>query len=236
MTKAYCIVLLVAFIVSGCSCEVSEVQFIDIQIYKDNDENKKLIEDLVYYDPRYIAYIVPSLNDSTAKGIEVGYFTRSSNDKTSYRIRYNLAVASVSENLEQLKSDFEKGINLLAYSHASKSELFHQLSGVGKQWVQTLSNKSAQEVLSGSSASLKNTTSPDELEVFLKNMNSEFGLPLSTEFLRAQYYDPFADVPRSVALYYLQTYDNDKKAFIRVSFEQEKGKWKVLGVSVNEHA
>ncbi len=236
MKKAYCIVLLIALIVSGCGYKISEVQLIDIEIYKGNDENKKLIEELFYYDHRYLAFIVPSLNDSTAKGIDIGYFTRSSDGKTSYRVSYDLTVDSVSDNLEQLKTDFEAGINLLANTHASKSKLFHELSPVGEEWVQTLSNRTAQEVLAESSTTLRNTTLPNELQVFLTNLNDILGSPLSTKFLRAQYYTPFADVPESVALYYHQTYHDEREVFIRVSFEQEDGEWKVLGFSVSQNA
>ncbi len=229
-----CLAIIIAL--SGCGFDVNDIQSIDIETYPDADKNVKLAEDLMYYDPRYIAYKVPSFNESTAQGIKLGYFVRSSDGKSSYRVTYSMKVPSVASNIDSLKSDFETFIPQLAKFHASKDELFNKLSPKGQAWANSLFSRSAEDILSTSSSLLRESITTEQLTTAVKNMSSEYGTPISTDFIRAQYYQEFGGIPESVSLYYLQTYKNDKKAFIRVSFHQGNGSWAVMGFRVEPHA
>lgn len=228
--------LVIIFALSGCSFDVNDIQSIDIETYAETDKNVKLAEDLMYYDPRYIAHKVPSFNESTAQGIKLGYFVRSSDGKPSYRVTYSLKVPAVASNIDSLKSDFESFIPKLAEFHASKDDLFNSLSLKGQSWASSLFSRSAEDILSTSSSILRESITAEQLTAAIKNFSSEYEAPISTEFVRAQYYEEFDDIPESVSLYYLQTYQNGKKAFIRVSFHQESGNWAVMGFRVEPHA
>lgn len=225
----------VAIALSGCGFDVNDIQSIDIKTYSETDKNVKLVEDLVYYDPRYIAHKVPSLNESTAQGIKLGYFVRSSDGKPSYRITYSMKVPAVAKNIDSLKSDFEKFIPELAAFHASKSELFDALAPQGQEWIHSLFDRSAEDILSTSSSLLRESVSVEQLTSAITSMSSEYGSPSTTDFVRAQYYEEFGGIPESVSLNYLQTYKNEKKAFIRVSLHQENEKWIVMGFRIEPH-
>jgi len=217
---------------SGCSVKLNEIQSIDINIYPETERNVKLTKDLIYYDPRYIAHKIPSLNESTAQGIKIGYFVRSSDGKPSYRITYNMKVPEIVKNIDLLNSDFKSYIPKLASFHASKEKVFNRLSSKGEKWTKSLFQSSAKQILSASSSILKGAVTTDQLAAFINDFTSKNDTPTSTNFVRAQYYEEFANVPESVSLYYLQTYKNNNEAFIRVSYHQEGGEWKVMGFSI----
>lgn len=214
---------------------MNEIQSIDINTYAEVDKNVKLAEDLMYYDPRYIAYKVPSLNEHTSQGIKLGYFVSSSGGTPSYRVTYNMKIPAVVENIDSLKSDFKAYIPQLAAFHASKSELYEIISPQGREWAMSLFSHSAEDILSGSSNLLRESISTEQFETAIKNIQSEFGTPLSTDFVRAQYYEEFDILPESVSLYYLQTYQGEKKAMVRVSFHQENNKWIVMGFRIEPY-
>jgi len=221
---------------AGCSFDVNDTQSIDIDTYPEIEKNVKLAEDLIYYDPRFIAHKVPSFNEATAKGIKLGYFVRSSDGKPSYRVTYSMKVPAVVKNIESLKSDFENYIPKLAAFHASKSELFIDLSPKGAEWANSLFDSSAEDILSASSGLLRESITIDQLANAVNSISSEYGTPSSTAFVRAQYYEEFGGIPESVSLYYLQTFPNEKKALTRVSFHQENGNWAVMGFRVEPSA
>ncbi len=214
---------------SGCSFDVINIQSIDIDTYAETTENVKLIKDLLYYDPRYIAYKVPNYNKETAKGIKLGFFLRSSDGKPSYRITYSMKNSAVAKNIDSLQSDFQDFIPKLAAEHASRSELFEELTPKGQSWIKLLFDRSADEALSASSSLLRGSVTSEQLSMAIKNISSKFGVPVSTDFVRAQYYEKFTDAPESVSLFYMQTYKNKKKVLIRVGFCQENKEWKVMG-------
>lgn len=226
----------IAVSLTGCSFDVTEIQSIDIETYPETEKNVKLAEDLMYYDPRYIAHKVPSFNESTSQGIKLGYFVRSSDGKPSYRVTYSKTVPAVSENIDSLRSDFETYIPKLATVHASKAELFTDLSPKGQEWANSLFHRSAEDILSTSSSILRESITVEQLTTAIKNMSSEYGAPSSTDFVRAQYYEEFGGLPESISLYYLQVHKKDKKTFIRVSFQQENEKWTVMGFRVEPYA
>jgi len=221
---------------SGCSFDVTEIQSIDIETYPETEKNVKLSEDLIYYDPRYIAFKVPGFNESTAQGIKLGYFVRSSDGKPVYRITYSMKVPAIAKNIDSLKSDFETYIPKLAATHASKDGLFNMLAPKGQEWAVLLFSRSADDILSTSSSLLRKSINSDQLTAAIQNLTSEYGSPSSTDFVRAQYYEAFSSIPESVSLYYLQTYQNKKKAFVRVSYHQDDGEWVVMGFRIEPHA
>lgn len=230
------ILSVIVLALSGCSYNVNEIQSIDIDTYSEAEKNVKLAEDLIYYDPRYIAHKVPSLNEATAKGIRLGYFVGTSDGKSSYRITYNMKVPAVAVNIESLKSDFEEFIPKLAAFHASKSELFIDLSPRGAEWANSLFDSSAKEILSASSSVLRESITIEQLTNAVNSISSEYGTPSSTAFVRAQYYEAFAGIPESVSLFYLQTFPNEKKSLTRVSFHQENNNWVAMGFRVEPSA
>ncbi|MCL1038496.1 DUF4019 domain-containing protein [Shewanella submarina] len=225
----------VIFALSGCSFDVTEIQAIDIETYSDTSKNVKLAEDLVYYDPRYIAHKVPSFNEATSQGIKLGYFVRSSDGKPSYRVTYSMKVSAVESNIDSLKSDFETFIPKLADFHASKEELFTNLSPKGQAWASSLFGGSAEDILSTGANLLRETVTAEQLTAVIKGLSSDYGSPISTDFVRAQYYEEFDDFPESVSLYYVQAYKNNRKALVRVSFTQENGNWAVMGFRVEPY-
>ncbi len=228
--------LAIFFALSGCSFNVNDVQFIVIETYPETEKNVKLAEDLMYYDSRYIAYKVPSLNESTAKGIKLGYFVRSEDGKPGYKITYSMKVPAVASNIDSLKSDFKTFIPKLAKFHASKDELFRNLSPKGQDWARSLFSRSTENILSSSSSLLRDSMTEEQLTAAIKNLLSEYDVPISTDFIRAQYYEEFEGIPEFLSIHYLQTYKNDKKALIRVNFHQENGSWAVMGFGVGPHA
>jgi hypothetical protein len=222
----------ISILLTGCSLNVDDIQSIDIDTYDDNNENIKLAEDLIYYDPRYIAYKVPSFNEKTAKGIKLGYFVRSSDGKPTYRITYSLKVPSVVKSLDSLKSEFESYIPELAKIHASKKDLFNKLSPAGEAWAISFFNSSAPEVLKASSAILQETINPEQLGGMQEKMLNEYGELKITSYFRAQYYEEFENIPESVSLYYSQEFSSSKLLVFRVSMHQQKGEWVVMGFNI----
>src|SRR5690606_4276541 len=106
-------------VISGCSFNVTEVQSISIEIYPDVERNAKLAEDLIFYDLRYVASKVPSLNESTAEGVQLGHFVQSLDGKSSYRITYNMKNPAVAKSISSLKAEFDSFVTKQAILHAS---------------------------------------------------------------------------------------------------------------------
>ena len=227
---------LLLILLTGCSFNINDIQSIDISVYSDNDKNVSLAKDLIYYDPRYISFKVPSLNEETAKGIKLGYFIRSSDGQPSYRVTYNLTVLAVASNIDELKLQFEKFIPELASFHASKYDLFQELAPKGNSWVDSLFNSPVTETLKKSSKILQESVTEEQLTNILEKISNEYGQPKSIKYVRAQYYEEFENLPESVSLYYLQSYPDSKKLMIRVSLHQVNGKWLVMGINVQPHA
>jgi len=220
----------------GCSFDVNDTQIIDIEIHQDNEKNAKLAEDLIYYDPRYIAHKINSYNEQTARGLKLGYFVRSSDGKASYRITYSLKLPAVVSNHETLKAEFEAYIPQLAAFHASKEKLFKKLSPVGEKWANSMLEQSATTILVKSSSLLRDTVTEKKFADFLENISAEYGKRESTVYVRAQYYEAFENIPESVSLYYKQSFSSKKNAMVRISMHQEGGKWLVMGFNVQPHA
>ena len=108
------IIISVIFVIAiiGCNFTVTDIQDIKIDYYAENEKNVKLAENLMHYDPRYVASKIPAFDESTSNGIRLGYFIRSSDEKPSYRITYNLKKPSVVANLAELKERFSSAAHL----------------------------------------------------------------------------------------------------------------------------
>lgn len=220
-----------AIAVVGCNFDVTDIQSIDIDHDAENEKNVKLAEDLMYYDPRYIASKVPGFDKDTSKGIRLGYFIRSSDGKPSYRVTYSLKTPSVSANISELKKGFENFIPKLAAFHASKEPVFVGLEPVGMSWAKSLFSESASTLLSESSTLLKEVVSLDQLSKISAQLSSEYGKPLAVLFVRAQYYEAFGGIPESVSLFYSANCADQKALMIRISMHQQNQKWLVMGFS-----
>ncbi len=223
---------LLALAVYGCSVDVSDTQIIDIELYAENDKNVKLAEDLMYYDPRYLAFKIPAFDESTSQGIRLGYFIRSSDGKPSYRVTYSLKTPSVAANITELKKGFETFIPELASFHASKEPIFVELEPEGMRWSKSLFTESALTLLSESSTLLKEAISPDQFSKINKKLLNEYGNPQEMSFVRAQYYEAFGEMPESVSLFYLAKFSDQKALMVRISMHHQGNKWLVIGFNL----
>ena len=232
--KIYKIILAVFFIFSifGCNYVVTDIQDIEINYYLENEKNIKLAENLIYYDPQYIASKIPAFDENTSKGIRFGYFIRSSDKKPRYRITYNLKKPSIVANLAELKEGFENFIPALAAFHVSKESIFVELKPIGKSWAKSLFSESAGTLLSESSTLLKKLVSSNRFLEISAQLQKEYGKPLKISFVRAQYYEAFGKIPESVSLFYLAKFDNKKSKMVRISIHQQGQKWLVMGFKI----
>ncbi len=183
----------------------------------------------MYYDPRFLAHQIPAFNEETSQGLQLGYFVRSSDGKPSYRITYNRSIDAVSENLDDLKSQFEAYIPTLAAKHASNESLFLELEPLGMTWVQDFFSEEAGTILENSSQVLRDYVTIVQLEKFQNELETTYGSPTEIVFSRAQFYEEHADVPESVSLFY-EAEMTDKSAFMfRVSLHETEREWRALG-------
>ena len=212
----------------GCSFESKEIQAIEISNLPDVESNTKLAADLMQYDPRYLAHKISSLNELTAPGVEVGYFIPSSGGNPSYRITYNKGNPDVVENIENLKSEFDEFIPVLAAFHVSKLSLFDELNPVGSDWLDSLMAHPIAEVREDSSNLLKAAATEAQLANAVTRLKDHYGDRKSSEFVRGQYYEAFGGIPESVSLFYQRTYTNSE-SIVRVSLHREDEEWKVMG-------
>ncbi|ANO50662.1 hypothetical protein [Woeseia oceani] len=215
--------------IAACNYKYMETQDIEITHYADDERNTKLAEDLMYYDPRFLAHQILALNEETSHGIQLGYFVRSSDNKPSYRITYNRSVDAVSENLEDLKSQFEAYIPQLAAKHASKESLFLELEPMGMKWAQDFFSQEAGTILENSSKLLRDFVTVAQLEEFQRELETEFGSPTKFEFTRAQFYEEHADVPDSISLFYETEMSDNSVLMFRVSLHETEQEWRALG-------
>ena len=220
-------------LIQSCSFDVTDTQNIDINHYLDNDKNIKLAEDLMHYDPRYIASKIAVFNESTSKGMRLGYFIRSSDRKPSYKITYSLKVKSVSDNLSELKESFEKYIPKLAKIHASKESLFTRLEPLGANWVYSFFENTPNVVLNNSSTILKDIATPKMLSDMSVKLKDEYGIIEKLEFVRAQYYEAFSEFPETVGLYYIAKQSKQKSLGIKINLHQQNNKWLVYGFFID---
>lgn len=230
--KNFLAVLVLAFVMVGCSVNVSDIQSIDIDYYAENDKNIKLAEDLMFYDPRYIAFKIAAVDEDSLKGMRLGYFIRSSDGKPSYRVTYNLKNLSVSSKLSELKRGFEEYIPKLAASHVSKASLFTELEPLGMKWSNSLFAEEVDSLYAESSTLLKEAISPEQFSKVVTQLSGQYGSEINIGFVRAQYYEAFEDMPESVSLFYKADFAEQKVLMIRVSMHQQSQKWRVMGFNI----
>ena len=226
----YIIICVISITAIGCELNVTDTQYIDIKYYDDNNKNKKLAEDLIYYDTRYIASKVPLLNEKTGSGIQLGYFIRSSDNKPSYKITYNLKNPSVASNIEALKKQFNDFIPSFSSFHASKEPIFKQLQPLGSLWASQLFTDDAGSLLNESSIILKKSVTPKQFLKITSELQKTYGKPVSMKYVRSQYYEKFSDVPESVSLFYIASFSNQNKLMIRISMLEQDKDWVLMGL------
>ena len=213
---------------AACGFDYTEVQDIEISHSADDERNALLAEQLIYYDPRFLAHKIPAFNEEAASGIQIGYFVSSHDSTPSYRITYNLSIDAVSDNLDDLKSQFEAYIPMLASMHVSKEPLFVELQPIGLAWAQDFFSESADTVLQQSSHVLRDYVTVAQLEQ-IQNDFSAHGSPTEIGFVRAQFYEESPAIQESVSLFY-EVQTNDESAFnFRVSLHEVESDWRAFG-------
>ncbi len=232
--RKYVAIGLLFLAIIGCDFNATDIQIIDIGYYPENNKNVKLAEELIYYDPQYIASKVPAYNENTSKGIKLGYFVRSSDGKPSYRVTYSLKNPSVASNLAELKKQFSEFIPKLVAIHASKEPIFAELQPTGKIWVESLFSDSANALFDKSSSVFQKTVSREQLTTISSQLLKEYGKPIGIEFVRAQYYESFGENPEQVSLFYSARFNNQKKLMIRISTHQQKQQWLIMGFNLEK--
>jgi len=220
---------LAIFVLSGCDNKTRESQLIEISIYPETVKNTQLVKELMYYDPNYLVHKIPSFDTIVAQGIQLGYSIDDAKDVASYRVDYNTEESLFVNNIERLKYDFSIYIPKLAAAHASKTDLFEKLGPMGAAWAHGLLTRTAEESLALASPLLGKSVNTEQLTNHINNMSAGLGVPSSTEFIRAQYYEAFNSMPEAVTLYYLQSYNDNQKMLMRVGFHQLEGEWRVMG-------
>jgi len=213
----------------ACSFKYTETQDIEISNFADNERNAKLAENLMYYDPRFLSHKIPALDENTSKGIQLGYFVRSPDEQSSYRVTYNLSIDAVSANLDDLKKQFETYIPQLAAFHISKEPLFLELEPVGLAWVKDFLSGDANALLERSSQLLRDAMTVEQLLAMQDEFVVTYGEPTDITFVRAQYYEKFSDVPESVSLFYETQMTKDSSFMVRVSVHESDELWRALG-------
>lgn len=234
MKISSCATITVACLLTGaCSFEFKETQDIAITQFEDDERNTALAEELMYYDPRYLVYKIPALTDETSEGIRLGYFVRASDGKPSYRVTYNRSVDAVSDNLNELKSQFDSYIPVLAAQHVSKTSLFRQLEPLGLSWAQNFFAADAGTLRDKSSALFRDSLTVDDLARMQETVLTNYGSPMSMTFARAQFYDEHGDVPESVSLFYRAELADERALSFRVSLHEVDAKWQTMGFGVD---
>jgi len=220
-------------IISACNFDVTDIQNIELDNYSNNKDNAKLAEDLMYYDPRYIASKIPAFDEDSSTGIRFGYFIPSSGGNPSYKVTYSLKNSSVSNNIDALKKGFESFIPKLADFHVSKKPIFKMLNPEGESWLNSFFLEEGTTLLEESSELLKKAITPEKFSEIRATFKNEYGAPLNLSFVRAQYYEKFMDLPESVSLYYSVNFPTGKNLFIRVAMHQVNEKWVVMGFNMH---
>lgn len=228
-TIDFAVLAVIGLIVAACSFEYTEIQDIEITHYADDERNAKLAEELMYYDPRFLAHQIPAFDEETSQGIRLGYFVRSSDGQPSYRITYNRSIDAVSENLDELKSQFDAYIPMLAAMHASKEALFLELKPLGLMWTQGFFSEEANTILENSSQVLRDYVTVAQLQKFQNDLKATYGSPTEIVYARAQFYEQHADVPESVSLFYEAEMTDESVFMFRVSFHETEQAWRALG-------
>lgn len=182
------ITLAVILMLTACGVGRSHVQFIVVDVYPDQDSNKQLVMDLLYYDHGYLANNIPALKRVAGKGVSLGYFIRASDGETMYKIEYDLTSPAVANNLESLTAGFRRFIPQLAKHHLEKDALFSELAAEGRVWLQSLYTGPADAVLSSSAIDLREATTPEKMADYQKQLAAESGAPTAINLVRAQYY------------------------------------------------
>jgi len=219
----------ITLLISACSFKYTETQDIEITHYPDNERNAKLAEDLMYYDPQFLAHEIPALDQDTSKGIRIGYFVRSFDGKPSYRITYNRSIDAVEENIDELKTQFEAFIPLLAEKHASREALFLELEPIGLSWAKDFFAADAGTILQESSQVLRDYVTVLQLSKMQGELAKAYGPPTSVSYVRAQYYEAFDDVPESVSLFYEAEMADESSFVFRVSLHETDDGWRAIG-------
>lgn len=222
-------ILLLAVGFLGCTANVTDVQTIEIDNFSSNDKNKKLAEDLIYYDPRYLAFKISAFDDDTSQGITRGYSINTSDGSATYKVTYNLEHPGVVSKLSEIKEGFERFIPELAAVHASKESLFVELEPAGRTWAESLFTAPASDVLANSSTLLKKSMTAEKFAGISAQLATEYGKPSEFRFVRAQYYEEFPGVPESVSLFYTASFSGAKALMMRISMHQQDQEWMVMG-------
>ena len=226
--------LLTIFCILLVACDIAriELQSIEIDQYPDNARNAKLAEDLIYYDPQYFAYKMPAFNEDTLRGIQIGHSASPEGEKSSIRIRYNRNNQAVLASISELRSQFDTFFPQLAAAHASKDDLFANLSPVGISWLRRLFTDDPENLLAEGSQEFRDSTGVDEFSSGVEEMERTYGQLEDFSFVRAQYYEPFSQYSETINLWYQVDTSNQVRILIVLKWQRWEDEWLIAGFDV----
>lgn len=219
---------------TACSFKTTYIQMIPIDLLETAEENQKLAEDLMYYDPRYYAHNMPTLKSIAGKGVRYGYHIATGSGRASFKVTYTTSMPQVAVNLSALQEEFETFVKILAEHHIEKMPLLESLRPEAMAWADTLFSEDASSFYTASSKMMKGVTNQVDFDRAMNQLRNQWPDRTAFSYLRGQYYLAFEEIPESVSLFFQADLPEGKFLVVRISMVEEGGKWVPLGFKIDQ--
>lgn len=224
-----CLIVLYLLLV-GCDVQRWDFQKINIDIYESKEENARLAEEILYYDPLYLLKNIEMLDELTIKGVSIGYQVDTKSGLVYYKITYDLMDTNTKTSLTTLKDGFSNFIPYVVNLHSAKESLFDSLSEKGKKWLEPLFHGDEKSIYTLLPSEEKSSDTATMILSTIKSLLLSYGDLNQLNYVNSQYYLDFKGIDEFVVTNYLGDF-GEVKVHFRLVYQQLNGKWSIIGFS-----
>jgi hypothetical protein len=223
------------------ACNVKQTHMILIWLDEIEGATPTLAQELLQYDPIYLGWRIPSLQQGMWSHIRWGIKTTPNEPILSIWVELNLANEDIAAVDEQLAREFDAGFREIAREHIARSQDFVDLELRATHWLQSLMTDPSDKALFEATTDLFQTkTDQDRLITLNQDVRNKLGEMQDLELVSRQFYrgepgtlaDGQVEEDR-IFLYFQASFSGGGQGGFGVTYEDDTG-WKLSSLSSYE--
>lgn len=235
MKKLFFLTYLV-LILCGCTINNLEVLTIsEIDFYEDNDMNKALSNDLLYY--KYGIYILDNVKELEQEDLSLIFwesFVRASDEKVSFRLKLNKKGKNIKNNKDKILAYFKEVVASQIANHLHYKEDFIQAETKARDYLNWLNSNNMDEFWNVCGSKMRTSVSKERLTEISDTLVQNYRKQLNPVYHSKQFYEVFPNSPKGeyFNINFVSEF-NGESIYETIVLEKENNRWTVVGFFLN---